>query len=376
MYIGPWQEYKLAQVLKLKNDIYEGSAPSNQTRLNAHVLSLHNKRFDAGSKAHSTPTARSISSETIQKPYPTFDLDTYYKQCKRIENLIAKSETTDETYKKPPIPKNNIRVRKTKNAYVQRLQKMRTLYGLDKEETKSTLDASSETKETESRQGRCPLPIPRYENKNSQNIANKSPLNSKEFSPGIRKIEKTNLLPEVRKSAHSASLSQTSLQNTNIFKLNENTHINDMMPPLKSIDRNENSPRLTENNSIFQQKSVEKFSPAVNRKKLEECKQHESEKIRSESIIMDDKQKAMPSPVLKTFESKDEGLEIKYNSTQETHNEESRFTSNAISKISEKKFEIEEESCEQIDGLLKWVNELPDEISMGSPGVSSKGIVI
>ena len=82
MYIGPWQEYKLAQVIRFKNDIYEGK---NQ-RLNTQALSMHDNINKTNEKSHiSTPSTRSFSSEPVQKPYPKFDIDTYCNQWKKFE---------------------------------------------------------------------------------------------------------------------------------------------------------------------------------------------------------------------------------------------------------------------------------------------------
>jgi|688.fasta_scaffold1672358_1 hypothetical protein len=44
MYIGPWQEYKLAQVLKLKNDLYNGTLNRKPPRLSSDVLAKHNEQ--------------------------------------------------------------------------------------------------------------------------------------------------------------------------------------------------------------------------------------------------------------------------------------------------------------------------------------------
>ena len=77
MYIGPWQEYKLAQVLKVKNDIYEGKS----SKLSSQNLTQHDSLISSMQKSRiGTPSTRSFSSEPVQKPYPTFDIDTYYKQ--------------------------------------------------------------------------------------------------------------------------------------------------------------------------------------------------------------------------------------------------------------------------------------------------------
>ena len=73
MYIGPWQEYNLAHVIKLKNDLYEGAL---SPKLTEKALILHNQRTLT---TDSNSTDRTFISENKQKKYPKFDLDTYYK---------------------------------------------------------------------------------------------------------------------------------------------------------------------------------------------------------------------------------------------------------------------------------------------------------
>lgn len=132
MYIGPWQEYKLAHVIKLKNDIYEGGL-NQSTKLTEKSLKAHNDRTVT---TDSTTTDRSFFSENVQRQYPRFNVDTYYKQWKHVENLLTKSEAPDIQSHKPPIPKS-IRQRQGKSLQAQRVHKMRTVYGLEgKEELK------------------------------------------------------------------------------------------------------------------------------------------------------------------------------------------------------------------------------------------------
>ncbi|CAG9316526.1 unnamed protein product [Blepharisma stoltei] len=171
MYIGPWQEYKLAQVLKLKNDIYE--APTNQpARLNNETLSLHNQNLVlTNSYKESRSSSRSFSSD-VQRPFPRFNVDTYYERWKKVEFLLAKSETS-EIPKKPPIPSNINRKRKPQNIHKQRVQNMRALYGLDKEIkfppiNKPDLDttATTDTRSKESRES--PFSLPPIENRTQE----------------------------------------------------------------------------------------------------------------------------------------------------------------------------------------------------------------
>lgn len=125
MYIGPWQEYKLAQMIKVKNDIYEGKG----LKLSTQVLNKHDSLNNSIQRSRiSTPSTRSFSSEPIQKPYPTFNIDTYYSQLKKVESIISKSEFAS---KKPPLPKQSIRKRQGKSIQEKRVNKMRVLYGIE-----------------------------------------------------------------------------------------------------------------------------------------------------------------------------------------------------------------------------------------------------
>ena len=126
MYIGPWQEYKLAQVIKLKNDLYEGSLMASP-KLTEHVLSQHNERTFT---TDSNSTEKSFISENIQRRYPRFNVDTYYRQWRHVEEVIAKSEANEFTQRKPKIPKSDPRKRQPKSFQAQRVNKMRMVYGI------------------------------------------------------------------------------------------------------------------------------------------------------------------------------------------------------------------------------------------------------
>lgn len=125
MYIGPWQEYKLAQVIRVKNDLYEGK----NLKLSTSALQKHDAINNTSQRSYiGTPSTRSFSSEPIQKSYPTFDLDVYYKQWKKVECIIAKSEVP---HKKPPLPpQTGVRKRQGKSIQEKRVNKMRQLYGI------------------------------------------------------------------------------------------------------------------------------------------------------------------------------------------------------------------------------------------------------
>src|SRR5574343_970355 len=99
MYIGPWQEYKLAQVIKTKNDLYElksnlASDPSiiRNSHLSplGHLSNVSNistfsplsiltlpRVSQVHNSAASLQSTRTISSEPVQRPYPKFSIDNY-----------------------------------------------------------------------------------------------------------------------------------------------------------------------------------------------------------------------------------------------------------------------------------------------------------
>lgn len=133
MYIGPWQEYKLASVIKMKNDLFEGSlrpAP----KLTEQVLTQHNERTFT---TDSNSTEKTFISENVQRRYPRFNVDTYYKQWRHIEEVLTRSEATQLTRKKPMVPQCSSRKRQPKSLQAQRVNKMRQVYGLaEKEEFK------------------------------------------------------------------------------------------------------------------------------------------------------------------------------------------------------------------------------------------------
>ena len=129
MYIGPWQEYKLAHVIKLKNDIYDGNLAS--PKLTEQALQVHNERTFT---TDSNSTDRTFISENIQKRYPRFNVDTYYKQWKHIEDVLTRSEATEITHKKPNVPRQTIRKRQPKSFQAQRVSKMRLVYGITERE--------------------------------------------------------------------------------------------------------------------------------------------------------------------------------------------------------------------------------------------------
>mmetsp|Transcript_884 Transcript_884/g.1378 ORF Transcript_884/g.1378 Transcript_884/m.1378 type:complete len:248 (-) Transcript_884:3483-4226(-) len=241
MYIGPWQEFKLAQVLKLKNDLYEGTL-NNQPRLNSRNLSLHKKNSDSKSSGPVTPSNRSLSSE--QHKYPKFNIDTYYKQWKKVEYVMARSEP--EQNRKPPLPKNFPRRRLPQNLHKRRINKMRVIYGLNEGSRSPAEEVTTASEE------RTITPLP--------------PISTKKLSNPLLATSK--LLPEP----------------------------------------------------------------------FEEAKEEESKLPQTPKQVFEESYK---QPLEKSYK------------LPEIHKAESE--------------EIKSESEDNVDGLLKWVEELPEEISMGSP---------
>lgn len=128
MYIGPWQEYKLAQVIRVKNDLYEGNSQNRSLR---HTHTQDNISLSQCSNV-STPSTRTLSTEPIQKPYPKFAIDQYYEQWRKVEHIMSQPT---ETHKKPPLPKVQVRQRQGKSIHEKRVNRMRNLYGFNKPNT-------------------------------------------------------------------------------------------------------------------------------------------------------------------------------------------------------------------------------------------------
>ncbi|OMJ95613.1 hypothetical protein SteCoe_1043 [Stentor coeruleus] len=267
MYIGPWQEYKLAQVIRVKNDIYEGKT----LKLSTSVLQKHDAINNTSQKFHnSTPSTRSFSSEPIQKVYPTFDLDIYYKQWKKVESIIAKSEAP---HKKPPLPpQTGVRKRQGKSIQERRVNKMRQLYGIKNSDQNQMISKKNE------------IVVPQLSNLSK--------------SPGIEK--KT--FPEKFR---------------NDIKVSETMNFN-------------------EKKNIF-----------------------EDDKKCDKGIFIED-------------ERKEGKFQFKIESCEKIE-EKDRFSSLK----NEQELDVIEESLNQegVDGLLKWVENLPEEMS-GSPMISSKGFAL
>ncbi|OMJ85940.1 hypothetical protein SteCoe_12643 [Stentor coeruleus] len=193
MYIGPWQEYKLAQVLKLKNDLYEGKS----AKLSTEALQKHDTINKPLKNSHiSTPSTRSFSSEPIQKPYPTFDLDVYYKQWKKVESIMAMSEAPA---RKPPLPvQSGVRKRQGKSIQEKRVNKMRQLYGIGIPEQQPGTPKKSDV----IRAQLPPLPpSPNDKNKKSFTDKIKNDIKTSETISLSEKLNKKNVYEEDKKDS-------------------------------------------------------------------------------------------------------------------------------------------------------------------------------
>jgi hypothetical protein len=310
MYIGPWQEYKLAQVIRVKNDIYEGKGtlPSPRSS-NAHDSghnSLHKSRL-------TTPSTRSFSSEPAQKPYPTFDIDTYYKQWRRVENLIS---NTNPNNKKPPLPKPLIRKRQGRSIQEKRVNKMRILYGIDNKNDN-------------------PITTPIILQENER----------KSFPDKIRDEVKKSVLYNSVDKAIESTVNQTKNDSKPITP-DQNLYKN--KEELKDIEiSNMLSNKTTKINNRNPNSNVE-----INEKSCEA-----QEKSKKDWVLQ-------INPVSDTKDTK---------TVQYSPEKNNKF--NSISKNED--LEVIEESLNQenIDGLLQWVENLPEELS-GSPMMNSKGFVL
>ncbi|OMJ91357.1 hypothetical protein SteCoe_6153 [Stentor coeruleus] len=192
MYIGPWQEYKLGQVIRLKNELYEGKS----TNLSTVALQNHdttNKQFQ---NLHiNTPSTNSLSSEQIQKPYPTFNLDIYYKQWKKVESIMAMSETPA---RKPLLPiQSGVRKRLGKNIQEKRVNKMKQIYGIGIPEQQFGLYKKSDAIKDQFKS----LPSCSVEDKNKKSFTDKIKMDIKasETISFNDKIKKNNIFEEQKK---------------------------------------------------------------------------------------------------------------------------------------------------------------------------------
>ena len=297
MYIGPWQEYKLAQVIRFKNDIYEGK---NQ-RLNTQALSMHDNINKTNEKSHiSTPSTRSFSSEPVQKPYPKFDIDTYCNQWKKVETIISKS---DQVNKKPPLPKSSIRKRQGKSIQEKRVNKMRMLYGI---ENKHNLPQVCVTQSPKNEERKTFAEKIRDDIKNSENYINLADkMKPKENNDEYKFVNEP--LEEIREKKGFSSKFKEDIKSSGVYDNNRIKNTGDIK---KQITTNINNEEGSKGINLNKPKSPDKVS---------------------------------------------------------------KFNSIAINQ----ELDVIEESLNQenIDGLLQWVENLPDELS-GSHMISSKGFVL
>lgn len=98
MYIGPWQEYKLAKILRGGPEPSSRGSSLERTRLSN---STHNRSF-----LPSTPSTRSISSDISAKSRFQGLLQSNFKDLQRAEGAVGRcQDQQDKTLRKPPVPK-------------------------------------------------------------------------------------------------------------------------------------------------------------------------------------------------------------------------------------------------------------------------------
>ena len=368
MYIGPWQEYKLAEMIKVKNDIYEGKG----MKLSNQALTIHDSTHSSMQRSKiSTPSTRSFSSEPVQKPYPTFNLDTYYRQWKRVETIISSSEHTS---KKPPLPKQSVRKRQAKSIQEKRVNQMRVLYGI---ENKNSSAESVLTNNIKS-QNPADMQLDVKDNRKTENTKcesnaamigkteigkNISPMASPQISVEMieeckkRKGFSNKLKDEIRNSENYVSLAGN-LQEEDEIKSNDSY--------IRLASKFQSSGFLiSENKTEFPTKIKEetKEKKRFSSKFKEEIK-------KSQEILAtrnDDHEKVKAPPIHLHL------VEVPKPKKLASPGKHSKFA--CISK--EEDLEVIEESLNQenIDGLLQWVENLPDELS-SSPLTYSKGFIL
>ena len=368
MYIGPWQEYKLAEMIKVKNDIYEGKG----MKLSAQALNNHDSVHNTLQRSKiSTPSTRSFSSEPVQKPYPTFNLDTYYRQWKRVESIISNSEHTS---KKPPLPQQSIRKRQAKSIQEKRVNKMRVLYGIENRNLSAEPVGNSSAKSQDSTDRELAVKSNGKEEVQGRKIdipvagrneigKNMSPMETPRKSIEIieenkeRKGVSVKFKDEIRNSGNYVNLA-CKLQGDDGIKKTENCIRLAGKVQLPAVTRMDNKTELIPKIS---EESKEKKSYSYKLK--EEIKK--SQEMVKTTCGSNEKSQAPPISLHLIEASKPRKIA--------SPGKHSRFT--CISK--EEDLEVIEESLNQenIDGLLQWVENLPDELS-SSALASSRGFIL
>lgn len=283
MYIGPWQEYKLAQVIKVKNDLYEG-ASDNQSFKHPRT---HDSLNLSNHSNVSTPSTRTFSSEPIQRAYPKFAIDRYYEQWRKVEHLMS---IPNEVHRKPPLPKLQVRQRQGRSIQEKRVNRMRVLYGFNKP--------------------------PEAE----QNVQD---------SPKISFVDK--LKNKVKES-------EKIIQDKREFKEDEK----------KKIDLNEIKSPLISN----PRQEEQKLSKPIYNKPEE--KSNNPNPVSRPQIDLNEEQKQKSYNLDKRYV---------YDEAQQLKEPEDQRKFTCLASISELDLLEESINHEGVDGLLQWVENLPDEVS-------------
>lgn len=293
MYIGPWQEYKLAQVIKVKNDLYDGACDNQSLK---HLITHDSLNLSIHSNI-STPSTRTFSSEPMQRAYPKFAIDRYYEQWRKVEHLMS---VPSEVHRKPPLPKLQVRQRQGKSIQEKRVNKMRIVYGLNK-----PAEVEQNTQDSSKLSFADKLKIKVKE-------SDKMTLNKNEF---IEDDKKKIVLNEVKiAEVHNRRFDEVKDFETNMSE--------------KSHEDESNYKKVNDQAYKVYIKEVEN-----------EIKDERKEKFAS----IEYQEKYQRNAILKEVD------------------EQRKFT--CLASISELDLLEESMNHEGVDGLLQWVENLPDEVS-------------
>ena len=303
MYIGPWQEYKLAQVIKVKNDLYEG-ASDNQSMKHPRT---HDSLNLSNHSNVSTPSTRTFSSEPIQRAYPKFAIDRYYEQWRKVEHLMS---MPNEVHRKPPLPKLQVRQRQGRSIQEKRVSRMRVLYGFNKPpEPDPAVQDSPKISFVDKLKNQV--------KKGEAKIQDKKEFKEDERNNfEVNEVKSNRLASERLEEQKLATLGKPNKANK------ANSNAGELKPEEKLSSLHYSIP-ITKPAEDLQEEHKQKFSSIDKRYVHEEKEPH-----RAEPLETDDQRK---------------------------------FT--CLASISELDLLEESINHEGVDGLLQWVENLPDEVS-------------
>ena len=294
MYIGPWQEYKLAQVIKVKNDLYEGISDNQSFK---HLITHDSLNLSNHSNV-STPSTLTFSSEPIQRAYPKFAIDRYCDQWRKVEHLMS---APNEVHRKPPLPKLQVRQRQGKSTQAKRVNRMRIVYGLNK---------------------------------------------PAEVDHKIQDYPKLSFADKLKSTVNEG----------------------DKMIPIKKEFREDekkkvelNEVKVTEmNNKRSDEVKEVKPNLSMKNQELDETK-HKELNDRAYKVYIKGADSEMQYEHKEELSGIEHGAECKGNSNIKLADDQSKFT--CLASISELDLLEESINHEAVDGLLQWIENLPDEVS-------------